>query len=271
MKTRVISAAVLLPLLAIVVLWAPTMYAAVILAILMAIGSYELLYRTGLLRHSRMVIYSSVMAFAVVMWSYAGAVHAYLLLGLIAYSVLLFGEMMADHIHVRIEMVCLCYLAGVIIPYMEGGLIRILTQTIGRHMILVPFCVAFMSDAGAYFVGLKFGRHKLAPVVSPNKTIEGALGGMAAAVVCMLVYAIVLDLLFPQYQVKYGAALLYGFGGSFCGMIGDLCFSIIKRQTGIKDYGNLIPGHGGVLDRMDSMVMVAPLVEALMLLMPLVV
>ena len=91
MKTRVISAAVLLPLLAIVVLWAPTMYAAVILAILMAIGSYELLYRTGLLRHSRMVIYASVMAFAVVMWSYAGAVHAYLLLGLIAYSVLLFG------------------------------------------------------------------------------------------------------------------------------------------------------------------------------------
>lgn len=271
MKTRVISAAVLLPLLVIVVLWAPTMYAAVILAILMAIGSYELLYRTGLLRHSRMVIYSSVMAFAVVMWSYAGAVHAYLLLGLIAYSVLLFGEMMADHIHVRIEMVCLCYLSGLIVPYMESGLIRILTQVIGRQMIIVPFCIAFMSDAGAYFVGLKFGRHKLAPVVSPNKTIEGALGGMAASVIAMLIYAIVLDLFFPQYRVSYGAALLYGFAGSLCGMIGDLCFSIIKRQTGIKDYGNLIPGHGGVLDRLDSMVMVAPLVEALMLLIPLVV
>ena len=76
---------------------------------------------------------------------------------------------------------------------------------------------------------------------------------------------------FPQYKVSYGAALLYGFAGSLCGMFGDLCFSIIKRQTGIKDYGNLIPGHGGVLDRLDSMVMVAPLVEALMLLIPLVV
>ena len=77
----------------------------------------------------------------------------------------------------------------------------------------------------------------------------------------------------PDREVlsRAGRLLLYGFGGSFCGMIGDLCFSIIKRQTGIKDYGNLIPGHGGVLDRMDSMVMVAPLVEALMLLMPLVV
>ena len=271
MKTRIIAAAVLVPVLFLIVLVAPESAAAAILGILLAIASYELLYRTGLVKHPRLVVYSSVMAFALSMWSYFGAVRAYFVLMLMAYAMVLFAEMMLDHIKVHFETICMCFVSGVIIPYLLTSLIRILTMDIGRYVILIPFIVAFMSDAGAYFVGLKFGKHKLAPVVSPNKTIEGALGGMAASVIAMLIYAIVLDLFFPQYRVSYGAALLYGFAGSLCGMIGDLCFSIIKRQTGIKDYGNLIPGHGGVLDRLDSRVMVAPLVEALMLLIPLVV
>ena len=87
----------------------------------------------------------------------------------------------------------------------------------------------------------------------------------------MLIYAIVLDIGFPRLKVNYLLAILYGLVGSLAGMFGDLCFSIIKRQTGIKDYGNLIPGHGGVLDRFDSMMMVAPLVESLLLLAPVVI
>ena len=125
--------------------------------------------------------------------------------------------------------------------------------------------------AGAYFIGLKFGRHKLAPVVSPNKTIEGALGGIAFAVVSMLVYALIIDLLPGNLRVNYGLALLYGFAGSLLGIFGDLCFSIVKRQTGIKDYGNLIPGHGGVLDRFDSLTLVAPAMEVLLVLLPMAV
>ena len=152
---------------------------------------------------------------------------------------------------------------------MLSSIVRVMTWDSGRFLILIPFVVAFMSDGGAYFVGLKFGRHKLAPVVSPNKTIEGALGGLGGAVVGMLIYAIILD--FPlKFDVNYGIALLYGLIGSGAGTFGDLCFSVIKRQTGIKDYGNLIPGHGGVLDRFDSLTMVAPLMEALLLLLPLV-
>ena len=97
------------------------------------------------------------------------------------------------------------------------------------------------------------------------------VGGLVAAMVGMLIYAIVLDLGFPQFRVNYGIALLYGLIGSAAGVFGDLCFSIIKRQTGIKDYGNLIPGHGGVLDRFDSLMMVAPLMEAMLLLAPVVI
>ena len=271
MKTRIIAAAVLIPVLLVLVLAAPKMFSAVIFAALLAIGSYELLYRTHLVTHPRLVIYASIMAFAVVMWSHAGAIHAWLLISLMVYTLVLFAEMMMDHVKVRIEMLALCYVSGFVVPFLLSSLIRILAMTTGRYVILIPFVVAFMSDGGAYFVGLKFGRHKLAPVVSPNKTIEGALGGLAGAMVGMLIYAIVLDLAFPRFDVNYGLALLYGLVGSACGVFGDLCFSIIKRQTGIKDYGNMIPGHGGVLDRFDSLVMVAPLMEALLLLAPVVI
>lgn len=271
MKTRIIAAAVLIPILLVLVLFAPKMFAAVIMAVLMAIGSYELLYRTHLVKHSRLVIYSSVMAFAVTMWSHAGAIHAWLLIGMLVYTFVLFTEMMCDHVKIRIEMIALCYVAGFVVPFLLSSLIRILAMTIGRQVVLVPFVVAFMSDGGAYFAGLKFGKHKLAPVVSPNKTVEGALGGLVAAVVGMLIYAIILDLGAPRLNVNYGLAILYGIIGSVAGVFGDLCFSIIKRQTGIKDYGNLIPGHGGVLDRFDSLMMVAPLMEALLLLAPVVI
>ena len=271
MKTRIMAAVVLIPVLLVLVLAAPKMISAVIFAALLAIGSYELLYRTHLVKHSRLVIYSSIMAFAVVMWSYAGAVHAWLLIGLLLYTIVLFAEMMADHVKVRIEMIALCYFAGAVVPFLLSSLIRILTMTTGRYVILIPFAIAFLSDGGAYFAGLKYGKHKLAPVVSPNKTIEGALGGLVAAMLGMLIYALVLDLAFQQFRVNYGIAILYGLVGSLVGVFGDLCFSIIKRQTGIKDYGNLIPGHGGVLDRFDSMMMVAPLVESLLLLAPMVI
>ena len=270
MKTRIIAAVVLIPVLLVLVLFAPKMFSAVIFSVLMGIGAYELLYRTHLVKHGRLVVYSAAMAFAVTMWSYAGAVQAYMLLGLMAFTVLLFSEMMRDHVKIRIEMIGLCYVAGVVVPFLLSALVRILGMTVGRYVILVPFVVAFMSDGGAYFVGLKFGRHKLAPVVSPNKTIEGALGGVGAAIVGMIIYALVLDLAFPQFQVDYGMAVVYGLAGSIVGVFGDLCFSIIKRQTGIKDYGNLIPGHGGVLDRFDSVMMVAPLMEALLLIAPVV-
>lgn len=270
MKTRIIAAAVLVPVLFLVVLAAPKIAAAVILGILLAIAAYELLYRTGLVQRPRLVAYSCAMAFGLSMWSYFGAVRAYFLLMLMVFFLLLFAEMMMDHVKVSVEMLGLCFMGGVIVPYMLSGLIRILTMNVGRYVILIPFIAAFTSDAGAYFVGLKFGKHKLAPVVSPNKTIEGVLGGVASAVVSMLVYAVILD--WPlQFEVHYGLALLYGLAGSLAGTFGDLCFSIIKRQTGIKDYGNLIPGHGGVLDRFDSLTMVVPLMEALLLVLPIVV
>ena len=270
MKTRVISAVILLPILLAVLLAAPKLLAAVLFGVMGAIGAYELLYGTGLVKHVRLVAYSAVMAFLVAIWSFQGMPQNLAVLGLLVFFIALFAEMMASHVKIQFEHLALCFAAGVIIPFMLNSLVRIHGMNNGRHMILVPFIIAMLSDTGAYFAGRALGRHKLAPVISPNKTIEGVAGGVLAAVVGMLIYSLVLDLAF-DFNVSYGYAVIYAVLGSAVGVFGDLCFSVIKRQTGIKDYGNLIPGHGGILDRFDSMMLVGPLTEALLLMIPLAV
>ena len=249
---------------------APKGMTAAIYGVLMAIGTYELLYSTGLVKHNRLVIYSVVMAFLVTMWSYWNAIHAYLLLLLLVFLIALFTEMMLDHVKVRISALGLCVLGGFLVPFLLSSVIRILSLKVGRFFVLIPFVIACVNDAGAYLVGMRYGKHKLAPVVSPNKTIEGLLGGIGAAVLSMLIYCLLLQIT-EGFRINYFYAFDYGVLGAAIGAFGDLCFSIIKRQTGIKDYGNLIPGHGGVLDRLDSMMTVAPLIELLLILMPVAV
>ena len=269
MKTRILAAAFLVPALLLVMLVLPKEAAAVIVGILQSVASYELLYRTRLVTKPKLVIYSCLMAFSIAIWSFYGAIHAYFVLMMLAYFLLMFGEMMRDHVKMRFETLSMCFVGGLVVPYLMSSVVRILAMNTGRYVILIPFFVACFCDAGAYFIGIKFGRHKLAPVVSPNKTIEGALGGIVFGIVSMLLYTVILD--WPlKFDVNYGAAILYGVLGCLAGELGDLCFSVIKRQTGIKDYGNLIPGHGGVLDRFDSILAVAPLIEALLLIMPVI-
>ena len=270
MKTRILAAAVLIPALFLVVLVLPKELAAVLMGILQAVAAYELLYRTKLVTKPRLVIYCALMAFAIAVWSFYEAVHAYFVLMMLVFFLLMFSEMMRDHIKMRFETLSMCFVGGLVVPYLMSSVVRILSSNTGRYVILIPFVIACCCDAGAYFIGIRFGKHKLAPVVSPNKTIEGALGGMAAGILAMLLYTFILDVPL-RFDVSYGAAILYGILGCLVGELGDLCFSVIKRQTGIKDYGNLIPGHGGVLDRFDSILAVAPLVEAMLLIMPVII
>lgn len=270
MKTRIIAGVSLAATLFLVVLVLDKSVAAIIMGLLQAVAAYELLYRTRLVTKPRLVVYCALMAFAIAIWSYYEAVHAYFVLMVLVFFLVLFSEMLRDHVKIRFETLAMCFLGGLVVPYLMSSVVRILTMGIGRYVILIPFVVACCCDAGAYFIGVKFGKHKLAPVVSPNKTIEGAVGGLLTGIVTMLLYAIILD--WPlQFDVNYLAAILYGLLGGLVGELGDLCFSVIKRQTGIKDYGNLIPGHGGVLDRFDSILAVAPLMEALLQVLPVVI
>ena len=128
--------------------------------------------------------------------------------------------------------------------------------------MLLPLLAAWGADTCALFSGMLFGKHKLAPVVSPKKTVEGAVGGVVGGAVLVLIAAVImkrtLDLEMPLWS-----AVVLGAVGAVLGEIGDLSFSVIKRQTGIKDYGHIFPGHGGVLDRFDSVLFVAPFAELL--------
>jgi len=270
MKTRIIAAVALLPLLLIIVLALPKAFTAILFGLAGALAAYELLYATRLVTHPRMVIYASVSAFAVSMWSFAGQSHAWGTLLVVAVFAAYFGEMMASHVKLTFDKIAMCLVAALVIPYLLTSLVRIHSLRLGRHYIIIPFVMAFMPDTGAYFAGRFFGKHKLAPVISPKKTVEGAVGGVISAVLGMLIYGAVMDLFFHM-EVNYIFAAIYGLASAVGSVFGDLCFSVVKRQTGIKDYGNLIPGHGGILDRFDSMMVVGPLAEALLLLIPVVV
>ena len=270
MKTRLISAAVLLPVLFLAIWVLPKIVTAILIGLVAALAAYELLYCTGFVRHIRLVAYSVLAAFLMSLWCYFETPRAWGLLGLLVFICLLFAELMNNHVKVRFEKVCFCVVAGLLIPYLLTATVRILCTYTGRYTILIPFLLAFLPDSGAYFAGKFFGKHKLAPVISPKKTVEGAVGAVVVGILGMLLYTFILDVAFRR-EVSYAVALLYGVVGSAADIFGDLMFSAIKRQTGLKDYGNLIPGHGGALDRFDSMMTVAPLVEALLILLPVVV
>lgn len=270
MKTRVIAAAVLLPLLLLVVLAAPKILTAILFGAMACIGVYELLWGTGLVKSVRPLVYCAVMAFVVSLWSYFKWDAVWVGAGVLLLFVLLFVESMATQMRLQFDKIAVCMAAGLLVPYLFTSLVRIHGMDDGRFFILIPFVMAFLSDTGAYFAGCAFGKHKLAPTISPKKTIEGVVGGVVGAVVGMIIYGVVLDVFF-DFEISYLATVIYGVLGSLGAVFGDLSFSVIKRQTGIKDYGNLIPGHGGILDRFDSMMVVGPLAEILLILLPLAV
>ena len=270
MKIRILAGVILLPLLLAVVLFLPKFCTAILFGIMAAIGARELLMGTGLIKQNRLAIYAMVMAFFVVLWSSMWTVYALLLLGIFAFTCMVLVELLICNQELPFEKVALIFVAGWLIPFLLGAVVRIYNQLFGRVFILLPFVIAFSSDTFAYFVGCAIGKHKLAPVISPKKTVEGFIGGLLGATIGVAAYCYVVNR-FLHLQVNYTYVPIYGILGSLAAVLGDLSFSVVKRQTGIKDYGNLIPGHGGILDRFDSMVVVAPLVELLMLYIPMVV
>lgn len=128
--------------------------------------------------------------------------------------------------------------------------------------LFCAFAVTWLQDTAAYFVGRSLGRHKMAPILSPKKSWEGAAGGMAASILSALLAAYLLGL-----PIGLPQAALIGLLAGVAGPLGDLAESLIKRQIGVKDSGQLIPGHGGILDRIDSLIFTGPLVYYLALLL----
>ncbi|MFH1003450.1 MAG: phosphatidate cytidylyltransferase [Chloroflexota bacterium] len=142
-----------------------------------------------------------------------------------------------------------------------GGLLRYLVLLRGlddgRNWLLLALLATIASDSTAFFVGRALGRHHLAPRISPAKTWEGAVGGVLGAVLVSLLFRLPTLFYLP---LSYGQALLLGLLVSIFAQVGDLVESLLKRQTGVKDSGRLVPGHGGILDRIDGLIFAGVLV-----------
>ena len=126
----------------------------------------------------------------------------------------------------------------------------------------VVFCLAvpWIADSAAYFAGSYLGRHKLCPEISPNKTVEGAVGGILGGTLSALLVGGIFQLIYGNVTIYYGVLVLIGFVNSIVSIFGDLTFSVIKRSCKIKDFGSIMPGHGGLLDRFDSVIFCIPVV-----------
>ena len=141
--------------------------------------------------------------------------------------------------------------------YFFGLLASLRQQSQGFLLLTMVILIPVLTDVGAFLLGARFGKHKLAPIVSPHKTWEGSVGGTACAVVLLAAAAWILQRC-GIVSVRMPYLTVYLLIASCLSQLGDLTFSAIKRIAGIKDYGTLLPGHGGVLDRFDSLVFVVP-------------
>lgn len=128
----------------------------------------------------------------------------------------------------------------------------------GGYLYLLVFFGAWVTDTFAYFTGRFFGKHKLNPVISPKKTVEGSIGGILFCMISFVLFGIVMQFGKWHFTVHYPLLLLSGLLCSVVSQVGDLITSLIKREHGVKDYGKIFPGHGGVLDRFDSVLAISP-------------
>ena len=145
------------------------------------------------------------------------------------------------------------------------ALVRYITN--GVYMFALVFVASWVCDMFAYFVGRAIGKHKLIEEISPKKTIEGSIGGIVCTTLAFALYGYIITL-FDGPKPDYITLLILGFVLSIVAQFGDLICSLIKREHGVKDYGNIFPGHGGVLDRFDSVLAVAPILYIFCVLFP---
>lgn len=270
MFKRIMTAMVFIPLMLAIIYLLPETAVPIALAVLSALAVYEALCSTNFLRHSRISLYSIVLAALIPFWVYGGEDPELGLLGLFLYVILLFCEAIYSRNTLGLERLGGACFLTLFIPLFLSSLIRIRVREDWAFTILLPIVAAFLSDACALFAGMAFGKHKLAPDLSPKKTVEGSIGGLLGAVGSCVLYGALAGPLFGLDGVRYPVLALYGALGSAVSQLGDLSFSCVKREYGIKDFGNILPGHGGVLDRFDSVLFCAPLVEILLHLLPVV-
>lgn len=267
MLGRIMVALVGIPLLIVILFFSPVIVLTVAFSALCAIAAYELLGATHAVHNRRLVLYAVIFAILVPLWYYFGCRIVGAVGGVFVLMLLLFGEAIASRQTMQVEEMAMTVFAALVVPSMLSVFVLMADLEHARLYMFLPFVSAFTSDAFALFAGMRFGKHKLAPHLSPKKTIEGSVGGFLGAALCCVLYGLVIGNVLGHAPV-YWVLALYGLLGSLVSQLGDLSFSYVKRQYGIKDYGHLFREHGGVLDRFDSVTFCAPLTYLLLMIVP---
>lgn len=280
MKVRIISALVgIVVLVGILAIPSPIAVVAAVSG-LAAVAVYELLNNTGIMKQKSLLFISMVFAtLEILAYSYVQYVRAHplllndplnvlacyvplALLGL--YVLCLAVHVMIPGIAVSWEAAQYAFLLTLYATVGFGSIALLrLVANIGWWLVILVLVIAWMNDTGAYFVGVLLGKHKMAPKISPKKSWEGFFGGWVISVLC----AVLVFILRFEIENTYGENIFYtlymllpvAFVLAPLAVCGDLLASAIKRRSGIKDYGNIMPGHGGVMDRFDSVILIAPL------------
>jgi len=259
---------VLLCILTVVLMFLNTLLLNAVVGLISILAVYELLSATNLLRFKGLTVLTVIQVLVLTflrthyLWRYIIPILFVIILGYFILLIKNFGAMKIEHL-------AMSFLFSTLIPLFFSCAIHIRDDhgvVKGGFYLLIAMGAAWLSDTGAYFVGTFFGKHKLAPKVSPKKTVEGSIGGLVSSTFLILLLGVGYTSLLANRgiaaQINYPLLAVLTPIYSVIGMVGDLSASTIKREYGVKDYSNIMPGHGGILDRFDSLMFTLPAVYA---------
>lgn len=273
MKTRIISAFVGIALFAGVI--AASFYFrytfSIFVAVLNCIAAWEIF--SAVKMTDKKPLLAAAMVMGAVM-PFFGAAKEIVFGVCFAYIVFNFAYIIFHHKDLKMEQVFLSGGLSVIVSASFSTLCRLfdmgldrsfgLNEQDGIFLVVFACASAWLADTGAYFTGVFLGKHKLCPEISPKKTVEGFIGGVVCGTGLSMLLAYIYQAVFSDGgRVNFAVVALCAFLAAFAGTLGDLTASVLKRECGIKDYGKIMPGHGGVLDRFDSVFLTAPLIYLL--------
>lgn len=267
MKQRLIVAAIGVPLVFAVLVLLPPFATAVYTAAICVLGAHEMFCASGAEKRLCAMILCFVSAAAIqlcaLIWGYTAAFTVLLPFIFLLFLIwVAYYEKGADFGFTAFGAALFC---GFIVPAGLAAMVLLRKQEGGRLLVLMPVVATFIGDSGAYFAGRAFGRRKMSPKTSPNKTVAGLIGALASSALFMTVLGYIMTRF--GIDIKLWQAAVIGLICGAAALLGDLSFSVIKRGFGIKDYGRLLPGHGGAYDRFDSSVFAAPAALAILYIM----
>ena len=274
MKQRIITSVIGLVILAVVVLGFETLLLNVVVSLISLLALMELLKAAGYLRHRSLAAVAGIYA---VLFPFFRAFWNMDLLPLVSllYFLALLCVLLRWHNDISFQEMLTVGAFGILIPASFTNVVLLRNNhgwQGGIFCFLILLGSAWYSDTCAYFTGHAWGKHKLSPVISPHKTVEGLIGGLVGSVLCNLamasVYSKIVSMMGTPNEIAYGAVALVTLCGSVASVLGDLAASTHKRQPRDHHFGNIMPGHGRIMDRFDSVLLVSPVVYLLSCFIP---